>query len=156
MATQAERRTATRAALIDCAHALFVEHGYDTTTTEDVLDAAGVSRGALYHHFPTKEELFAAVFEEVSRSSIDRTLRRAGDGAARKTRAFRRTLHGGGGGGRFDGSGGQRFSGAALAARAVFIGRGELARGLCRLERGAAGDVFGVALVHDRHGGWRG
>jgi AcrR family transcriptional regulator len=41
---------------------LFAERGYEGTSIEAVLDAAGVSRGALYHHFDSKEALFEAVF----------------------------------------------------------------------------------------------
>jgi AcrR family transcriptional regulator len=44
---------------------LFAERGFDGTSIEAVLDAAGVSRGSLYHHFPSKEALFEAVFMAV-------------------------------------------------------------------------------------------
>ncbi len=74
MATQAERRAGTRRRLIDAGHELFVSNGYDETTTEVLLTHAGVSKGALYHHFASKQELFAAVFEEVAQSSIERAV----------------------------------------------------------------------------------
>ena len=45
---------------------LFAEHGYEGTSIEAVLTAAGVSRGALYHHFAGKEALFTAVLEALS------------------------------------------------------------------------------------------
>ena len=72
MATQAERREATRGRLIEAAHRLFVSAGYEETSTEAILAEAEVSRGALYHHFPTKQVLFEAVFENVSAAAIER------------------------------------------------------------------------------------
>jgi AcrR family transcriptional regulator len=61
-----ERGKATRAHLIDVATTLFAEHGYDGTSTEAVLADSGVSRGSLYHHFPSKEALFWAVLEGIA------------------------------------------------------------------------------------------
>jgi AcrR family transcriptional regulator len=63
--TQAERRAATRAALIAAGRTRFAERGYENVSSEEIAAAAGVTRGALYHHFDGKRELFAAVFEEV-------------------------------------------------------------------------------------------
>lgn len=63
--TQAERSAATRDALVAAGRALFGARGYANVGTEEVVRAAGVSRGALYHHFADKAELFAAVFESV-------------------------------------------------------------------------------------------
>jgi len=57
---------ATRGQLIEVATGLFAEHGYEGTSIEAVLAAAGVSRGALYHHFGNKEALFTAALEAVS------------------------------------------------------------------------------------------
>jgi len=51
MATQAERRAATRAKLISAARELFARDGYAETHTNDILEYTGLSRGALYHHF---------------------------------------------------------------------------------------------------------
>jgi AcrR family transcriptional regulator len=87
MATQLERREATRARLVEAARRLFVERGYEATSTNDVLEAAGVSRGALYHHFATKQELFAAVFERVSEQAITRALSRTGNEGSAWSRA---------------------------------------------------------------------
>jgi AcrR family transcriptional regulator len=58
---RAAQGRATRGQLIDVATGLFAEHGYEGTSIEAVLAAAGVSRGALYHHFAGKEALFEAV-----------------------------------------------------------------------------------------------
>jgi AcrR family transcriptional regulator len=70
--TQAERSESTRAALIDAARPLFAERGYAGVGTEEIVRAAGVSRGALYHHFDGKRELFAAVYEEVEAELAER------------------------------------------------------------------------------------
>jgi AcrR family transcriptional regulator len=56
---------ATRDQLIEIATQLFAEQGYEGTSIETVLTAAGVSRGALYHHFSGKDTLFEAVVESV-------------------------------------------------------------------------------------------
>jgi AcrR family transcriptional regulator len=66
------RRTAseaaeTRRALLDAARALFTERGYAGTTTTEVVREAGVTRGALYHHFRDKTDLFRAVFVDLER-----------------------------------------------------------------------------------------
>ena len=63
--TQAERRAATRAALVAAGRDLFGARGYDAVSSEEIVAAAGVTRGALYHHFDGKAGLFAAVHEQV-------------------------------------------------------------------------------------------
>src|SRR3954453_4512834 len=62
---QAARSAATRDALVAAARALFAEHGYADVGTEEIVRAAGLTRGALYHHFADKVEVFAAAFEQV-------------------------------------------------------------------------------------------
>jgi AcrR family transcriptional regulator len=63
--TQPERSAATRAALVAAARELFTERGFAGVGTEEIVRAAGVTRGALYHQFADKVELFAAVYEAV-------------------------------------------------------------------------------------------
>ena len=65
MPTQAERTEATRGRLITAARRLFAEKGFAATSTEEILSETAVSRGALYHHFPSKTDLFQATFEQV-------------------------------------------------------------------------------------------
>ena len=55
-----------RAALLDVARRLFTEKGFAATGTPELVDAAGVTRGALYHHFADKQALFIAVVEAES------------------------------------------------------------------------------------------
>lgn len=79
--TQAERTAATRAALIGAARELFAAHGYAGVGTEAIVQAAGVTRGAMYHQFADKQELFAAVFEAVEAqltASIDAVVSQSG------------------------------------------------------------------------------
>jgi AcrR family transcriptional regulator len=63
---RAAQGRATRGQLMAVATRLFTDHGYEGTSIEAVLSAAGVSRGALYHHFAGKEALFEAVVADVS------------------------------------------------------------------------------------------
>ena len=63
--TQADRSASTREALVRAARPLFAEHGFAGVATETIVAAAGVTRGAMYHQFADKTELFAAVFEAV-------------------------------------------------------------------------------------------
>ena len=65
MPTQVERRTATRQALLAAARELFTEKGFAATGREEIAERAGVTRGALYHHFASKQEAFEAVAREL-------------------------------------------------------------------------------------------
>jgi AcrR family transcriptional regulator len=69
--TQAERTEATTAALVDAARELFAGDGYDATSLDEVAARAGVTKGAVYHHFEGKRQLFEAVFSrEVERIAM--------------------------------------------------------------------------------------
>jgi AcrR family transcriptional regulator len=70
--TQAQRSQTTRAALLASGRALFAAHGFAGTAREDVVARAGVTRGALHHHFGTKQQLFAAVFETLEQELATR------------------------------------------------------------------------------------
>jgi len=72
------RGEATRAQLIAIATRMFADRGYEDTSIEAVLREAGVSRGSLYHHFPSKEALFEAVAEDVETSVGAQTVAAAG------------------------------------------------------------------------------
>lgn len=62
--TQRQRTEATTGQLVEAARRLFAADGYTATSLEDVVAAAGVTKGALYHHFSSKRDLFRAVFEQ--------------------------------------------------------------------------------------------
>lgn len=62
--SQEERRAATRRALLAAARRQFAEQGFTATNTPSIAAEAGVTRGALYHHFADKQALFEAVVEE--------------------------------------------------------------------------------------------
>lgn len=65
---RADQAEATRAALVHAARRLFGARGYHATGTHEVVAHAGVTRGALYHHFRDKKSLFLAVFHDVEAS----------------------------------------------------------------------------------------
>lgn len=72
-AAQAE---ATRQVLVETARRLFAEKGFHATATTDIVKAARVTRGALQHYFPRKEDLFRAVFELSGRHIVEQTATR--------------------------------------------------------------------------------
>ncbi|MBV8429752.1 MAG: TetR/AcrR family transcriptional regulator [Solirubrobacterales bacterium] len=71
--TKAAQREATVRALVSAARELFAERGYAGVGTEEIVQRAGVTRGALYHHFKGgKEELFRAVLVQLSAETVRR------------------------------------------------------------------------------------
>jgi AcrR family transcriptional regulator len=60
--------------LVSAARRLFEERTYDATSTADIVQAAGVTRGALYHHFEDKRDLLRAVFIEIQEEVAERVL----------------------------------------------------------------------------------
>ena len=68
----AERSDETRGALIAAARSLFATRGFAGVGTEEIVRAARMTRGALYHHFESKEDLFRAVYEDVERELVER------------------------------------------------------------------------------------
>ncbi len=60
-----EHRDATRAALITSARGLFADQGFQATSIDDIARAARVTKGAIYHHFTNKEDLFRCVYLEL-------------------------------------------------------------------------------------------
>ncbi len=80
--SQADRRAETRAKLIVAARELFVDSGFADTATPDIVRKASVTRGALYHHFKDKADLFRAVAEEEAKAishHIDQETRNVAD-----------------------------------------------------------------------------
>lgn len=66
MVSQSDRRTATRSAILQAARRLFGEYGFSATTIDQIAAGANVAKGAVYHHFPTKEAIFETIFDDVS------------------------------------------------------------------------------------------
>jgi AcrR family transcriptional regulator len=81
----AEEAGETRAALVRAARALFTEKGFHDATLEEVSARAGVTKGAVYHHFRDKRELFATVFTDLEQE-LDATGREAARAAASRPR----------------------------------------------------------------------
>jgi TetR/AcrR family transcriptional regulator, cholesterol catabolism regulator len=82
-----------RAELLDRASALFVQHGYDNVSLNDLIADAGVSKGAFYHWFPSKDELITALAERSARdqfSAVEEAISRCGGDALDRLNALLR------------------------------------------------------------------
>ena len=66
MTSQAKRRSTTIRAILQAARRLFTANGFEQTSVDDIAAHAGVAKGAVYHHFASKELIFARVFEEMT------------------------------------------------------------------------------------------
>ncbi len=77
MKVKGRQPEATRAALVAAARELFAERGYAGVGTEEIVGRAGVTRGALYHHFTDKEDLMRAVLHDLSRELAEASARAA-------------------------------------------------------------------------------
>ncbi len=90
---QEQRSRVTRDGLLHAARALFAERGYGAVGTEEIVRAAGMTRGALYHQFRDKEQLFEAVFEQVEAETTQRIAEGALAAASDPIAALRAGAH---------------------------------------------------------------
>ena len=72
MSSRAQQSGVTRATLLRVARELFARHGYNDVATEEIVRRAGVTRGALYHHFRDKRDLFQAVVEQIEQEVLQK------------------------------------------------------------------------------------
>jgi AcrR family transcriptional regulator len=79
----------TRRALLDTARRIFTRDGFQATRTEEIVEESGLTRGALYHHFRDKEDLFRAVHEEVLAEVAPLLWRRSAEPTASAWALFR-------------------------------------------------------------------
>ena len=96
LAVLRERAVATRAGIVTTARQLFAETGYHATGTTEIVARAGLTRGALYHHFTDKEDLFKEVFRTIVAELVSRSNSAAdllpGDTWSKVTAAFSQYL----------------------------------------------------------------
>ncbi|ALG06014.1 TetR/AcrR family transcriptional regulator [Kibdelosporangium phytohabitans] len=93
--TQQDRSKATQAALMKAARPMFAERGYANVAADEIVAAAGLTRGALHHHFKDKQGLFRAVFEQIETElsdEIDAAIATADDTATRMAISLRTFL----------------------------------------------------------------
>jgi AcrR family transcriptional regulator len=86
--TQAARTARTRGALLEAARELFAEKGFAETGRDEIASRAGVTRGALYHHFASKSDVMAAVCEQLQAELVARVV-----GAGLEGKDVREQLH---------------------------------------------------------------
>lgn len=88
---KAEQTEATRSALVAVARELFAKRGYAGVGTEEIVQQARVTRGALYHHFRDKKDLFRTVHEQLESELAETIARRLADGPSDDPVALLRT-----------------------------------------------------------------
>ena len=71
MAKQQGKTRRLREQILEKAAQLFIQNGYDRATVQQVIDALGISKGAFYHYFSSKEELLDAVADQMTRQGLD-------------------------------------------------------------------------------------
>jgi AcrR family transcriptional regulator len=79
---KAEQTEATRSTLVAVARELFAQRGYAGVGTEEIVQQARVTRGALYHHFRDKKDLFRAVHEQLEGELAETIARQVANGPA--------------------------------------------------------------------------
>ena len=92
MTSQTQRRTATIASIIGAASELFTARGFAATSIDDIARRAGVAKGAVYHHFESKEQIFQRVFEQMTGSLVAEVATSAAAGKSTLDRFERGTL----------------------------------------------------------------
>ena len=81
MTSQDQRRAATIAAILRAAGQLFTARGFDATSIDHIAARAGVAKGAVYHHFESKEQIFGRVFEQMTAALANEVVTAAAVGA---------------------------------------------------------------------------
>lgn len=71
MPRQVKAAAQRRDELLDSAQSLFFEKGYETTTVNDLIRHAGLSKGGFYHHFASKDDILEALATRLARQSVD-------------------------------------------------------------------------------------
>jgi AcrR family transcriptional regulator len=83
MVRQADRRAETIGAILAAARKLFGSNGFETTSIDDIAAKAGVAKGAVYHHFKSKEEIFTRVLDgvqqELAEAQVPQAVRKLRD-----------------------------------------------------------------------------
>jgi len=92
MTSQDQRRAATIAAILSAARHLFTAHGFNPTSIDDIARRARVAKGAVYHHFESKEQIFARVFEQMTAALATEVVSAAAAGTSILDRFERGTL----------------------------------------------------------------
>jgi len=86
LSRQQLRTQETQARLLDAAEEVFLRHGYENAQLDQIAATAGRSKGAVYTHFKSKEDLFLALFEQRTRKFIDALLGKLANCTNRKQR----------------------------------------------------------------------